>query len=370
VNRFLTLAAACLVTGANLQAFAATQVLNAPRAKPADTLPDCGSTYSPPFASGAGTTQQRVCAAPVKRSYKPKYHGLGYDVLALESEACFVPDSSFQLLDSIVDQAKASMKAIPPGAGAWEVDAQQKLTAIGDVLKRNGFGLYIPTATLGDALADRNLEDGLVHMMDCDTSSMIYLTVADEVSMPLSMVDITLHSGAGHNYLRWTQPTNTTLDWDTNGRERCRTPSGLPTWQGHAMTRQEVLGYSSALRAAVWARQKEYPRALADYRSAIAGYPAAPMSYNNMAWLIATKAEVADPTVLQEGLSAAQHAVSIERSANYLDTLACMYARVGKFQEAITEESNAASLDPDDAEFQPRLKGFNETPPRNCVGAP
>jgi len=370
MNRNAILAAFGLAIGTQLSSQAAGQLLNAPLAKPAEALPDCGTLPTPLVAVGPGTTMERACTAPAKRSYVPKYHGLGYEVLTMESEACFVPDASFQLLDSIVDQARASMNGNPPGQVSWDTEARTKLTAVGDVLAKNGFGVFIPTETLGDALANRSLADGLTHMMDCDTSSLIYLTVAEEVSMPLNLVEITLPSGAGHNYVRWTSQPQATLDWDTNGRAQCRTPAGLSSWQGRSMSKPEVLGYAFALRALVWERVKDYKHALADYRSAIAGYPAAPGSYNNLAWLVAAKADFTDPALLQEGLTAAQHAVSVERSANYLDTLACMRARLGNFPQAIIDEQEAVSRNPYSTEFKSRLDGFKRAPAQNCLGAP
>lgn len=200
MNRYTILATVAFTIVLPVQSHAAAQLLNAPSPRVPETLPDCGSIYAPPFAAGPGTKTPRVCAEPVKRSYAPKYRGLGYEVLTMESEACFLPDASFRLLDSLVDQAKASMNGNESGSAPWDVDAKKRLATVGDVLAKNHFGLFIPTETLGDALADRNLADGLTYMMDCDTSSLIYLTVAEEVSMPLSLVEITLPSGSGHNY--------------------------------------------------------------------------------------------------------------------------------------------------------------------------
>ena len=351
-------------------AHAALQPLNAPVQLRSTDLPNCGDSYAPPFADGgAATTLPRACAPVTQRSYVPRHHGLAYEILMMESEACFVSDDSFRLLDSLIDQARDAIAFKVPAGEPWPALANSTLATIGDVLAQNGFQLYIPTNTLGDALIERPMSNGGKHILDCDTSSFIYLGVTEEPALPVNLVEITLSSGAGHNYLRWTAAGGRALDWDTNGRAQCKTPSGLAAWQGRSLSRTEVLGYSRSLRASLWERDQRFDRAVVDYREAISQYPSGPTSYNNFAWLVATKSQLSDPQLLAEAMTATKTAVSIERSANYLDTLACMYARVGDFANAIVVQEEALSKSPGNADLMAHMAAFRSTPSaKTCVG--
>src|ERR1700722_15365646 len=64
----------------------------------------CGDLNAPPTAIfwNDSERQPRHCGPPGNRNYVPSHGGIGFDILRFESEACFVPDESFQLLDSIV----------------------------------------------------------------------------------------------------------------------------------------------------------------------------------------------------------------------------------------------------------------------------
>jgi tetratricopeptide (TPR) repeat protein len=239
---------------------------------------------------------------------------------------------------------------------------------ISNTLTGRGFALYIPTEALSDALIDRNLTGQPErHIFDCDTGSLIFLTVAENLGAPVSMVDITLPSGNGHNYVRWQIDDQTSLDWDLNGQSECSTPGNLASYEGRSMTRQETLGYALTLRASQWEAQRLFDSAVSDYRHAMKLYPQAPVSYNNFAWMIATK-EVSDRKTLQsDALAAANHAVTIARKANYLDTLACVYALGGDFQRAIIYQSEAVAKDQRNSAFQERLALFRNQ--KDCTGA-
>jgi hypothetical protein len=72
-------------------------------------LPRCGDIYAPPFANPADAGR-RSCPTAVPRTYHPRHDGLGYEILRLESDACFVPDEFFQLLDQLVDEGSSRAK--------------------------------------------------------------------------------------------------------------------------------------------------------------------------------------------------------------------------------------------------------------------
>ena len=239
---------------------------------------------------------------------------------------------------------------------------------IGDTLAQNGLGLYIPTETLSDALLDRSTSGGPPrHIFDCDTGSFIFLTVADSLKAPVSLVDITLPSGAGHNYVQWKLDDAHSINWDMNGRGECRTPPSLPVYQGKPMSRQQTWGYALALRAKIWENRQQFDRAVSDYKAAMELYPEAPISYNNFAWLIATKKIPNRQTFLDDALTAALRSTSIDDSANDLDTLACVYALRGDLQQAVKVESEAVRKSPNNPDFMSRLSLFNSQ--KDCTGA-
>ena len=107
-------------------------------------LPECGSVYAPPFANPAGPVQRRVCPAPLLRAYKPRFQTIGHEVLQEESEACFVPDSAFELLDSLIERGRQKYKPPSSGATDWQAEAVRFFEAMGLVLNDAGFQLYIP----------------------------------------------------------------------------------------------------------------------------------------------------------------------------------------------------------------------------------
>jgi tetratricopeptide (TPR) repeat protein len=271
------------------------------------------------------------------------------------------------LLDKIVDDAT---RAIPIGLagtrGARLGIAKNDSAAIGQILESNGFELFIPTDALSDALFARTEDSRTIHTFDCDTSSFIYLTVAENLQLPLSMIDITLASGAGHNYVRWQIDNVTTLDWDTNGRVVCRTPSGLPPTEGKPMTRAQVIGYSRALRAMLWERLKQPLRALTDLRDSISMYPESGLARNNLAWLVATVDLPGRANLFDEALQQAEKAVELRRDANRLDTLACVFALRGAFDRAIEVENDAISLGGSTPTLRERLIRFGQK--RDCTG--
>ncbi|MBY0235335.1 MAG: hypothetical protein K2W93_10160 [Burkholderiaceae bacterium] len=331
-------------------------------------LAECGYIYAPPIARPGPAVQPRTCPAPSARAYKPKFQTIGHEVLTEESHACFVPDSAFELLDSLIERGREKYSPLPIGTNNWEAAATPFFKSMGQVLLDAGFQLYIPTETLGDALVNRQLDAGGQRIADCDTGSLLYMSTAEVLGLPVSMVEIKLRSGSGHNYLRWSTSAGQSMDWDTNGRAQCTTPSGQPAWQGRTMSRVEVLGYTRGLRGLLQQKRGRNQEAAVDYRDAAKMYPQSPWAPNNLAWLLATRAEFDKPAEAGEAVDNALRAVSIERDANNLDTLACAHARKGDFTSALAVARDVVALAPGNEAFKQRLKNFEASPPKNCVG--
>jgi tetratricopeptide (TPR) repeat protein len=137
------------------------------------------------------------------------------------------------------------------------------------------------------------------------------------------------------------------------------------------MSSEETFGYAIGLRASIWETLDKYDSAISDYRAAIRFYPQDHTYYNNFAWIVATK-ELRNRKELQkDALAASQHARTVMRTANYLDTLACVYAFTGDFKKAILLESEAVKTarGKDEAAFRERLAGFLNPKPKDCTGA-
>jgi tetratricopeptide (TPR) repeat protein len=294
---------------------------------------------------------------------------LGFELLDSESEACFVPDAEYQLLDSLIDQVEKQVQYDPKISDEQQRLSQARLISktISDTLAQNGFGLYIPTDTLSDALLDRNIAGGSPrHIFDCDSGSFIFLTITDSLKAPVSLVDITLPSGTGHKYVQWKLDELHSMNWDMNGRAECLTPPNLPAYQGKVMSPQQTRGYALTIRANIWEMRQQYDRAISDFKAAMRLYPESPLSFNNFAWLVATKEIPNRKTFLDEALTASLRSTSIEDRANYLDTLACVYALKGDKQQAIKIESDALKRSPFNPHFKSRLELFSEH--KDCTG--
>jgi len=147
-------------------------------------LPHCGEIESPPFADSADAGA-RVCPPKSTRNYSRHHKGLGFNILDSESEACFVPDQEYQLLDQLIDTVEQQVH-YDPHLTDPEQRANQARTigeAISRELTRRGFALYIPTDTLSDALINRHPSaEPERYVFDCDTGSLIFMTRAGHLN--------------------------------------------------------------------------------------------------------------------------------------------------------------------------------------------
>ena len=118
----------------------------------------CGVTNTAPTARDwlPKDREPRVCGPAEPRNYVPKFSGIGYEILNFESQACFVPDRSFQLLDEIVSKVIEKVKATNAADQDEKVLLISKTTS--EALTELGFALWIPTANLSDALTLRRTD--------------------------------------------------------------------------------------------------------------------------------------------------------------------------------------------------------------------
>jgi hypothetical protein len=236
------------------------------------TIPNCGSGNSGPIARQSDG-KNRPCDLNGKRQYVPRHRGVGFGILESESRACFVPDQAFRLLDDLVDTILSQEKYDPASSSPLE-QAEKISRAVSATLRDKGFALYIDTETLSDALVDRNAEgDAPRRIFDCDTGSLIFLTVAENLGAPVAMVEMPLEdSKLHHNFVRWLKGNRTLLEWDVNLGSRCMMPPGISGFEGKSMSHEETIGYALSLRPYLWKRQRKYDNALTDFHTSMILY--------------------------------------------------------------------------------------------------
>ena len=313
--------------------------------------------------------QNRSCSMPVKREYSPHHKGIGFEILDSESEACFVPDDEYRLLDSLIDSvlAKVQYDRAIQTPEEQRRQAERISKAVSDVLEENRFIVFVDTETLSDALIDRVDDDGTRRRtFDCDTGSLIFLTVAEKLGAPVAMVEIPIAGNNDHNYVRWLADGKSFFEWDLNRAAARSTPANLPWPFGKSMTRDETVAYALTLRPKLWERRAHYDESLHDYQTALMLYGGA-TGYNNFAWLVATHNVSGRNQLQQAALFAAEKAVTIFPKPNYRDTLACVYALRGNFDRALQEETKAVDEEPQH-DFLKRIERFKMKPPRDCTG--
>jgi hypothetical protein len=303
--------------------------------------------------------------------------------LNLESEACFVPDSAYALLDEIIDRTLARLTpAQRTGKGiATKVRTIAISKAMHSTLIELGFGLYIPTETLSDALVSRAAPgEPSAYIEDCDIASLILMTIADTLHMRASLVEIALNSHSLHNYVQWHLGNGQVVNWDTNAQKLCRTLREQTAYRGEPMTRRQTIGYLYRLRIPLWKTRHDFDRAIDDYQAAMADWSTSPVSFNGFAWTVATVDWPARKSLLPRAQSAIETAIRLQIASgspaitraglgDYYDTRACLYAYVGDFSKATTAERQAIALfEYPIPEFESHLAKFSGSNPQDCTG--
>jgi tetratricopeptide (TPR) repeat protein len=245
-----------------------------------------------------------------------------------------------------------------------------------DVLTEMGFALWIPTNDLSDALSlRRTAAEHDRHIFDCDTGSMILLTVADSLGMDAALVETTIPGHdpkeiVQHNYVQW-RLGQSYLNWDVNARQACAAPTAnqLP-FQGRPLTKRQFWAYETSLRGSLWNRTGRYSEAVRDYQASIGAWPERPGAYNGLAWAVATKQFPEREALSDIAMSAALKASSVRPDAGIMDTLACMYAYREDYPNAISTEEKAIEIAPQRSvdDFKRRLGKFRAS--QNCDKEP
>ncbi len=271
-------------------------------------------------------------------------------------------------LDEVLDAVKATLPSTVP---TIEDDVRNLLLSIESAITGSNFVCSIPAFLVGSfaqGLALRPLRMDVLYSVenqfrrahalahsgelfshvDCDLGSLIYLSIAEAFGLPIRMVEV-----PQHNFVRWHFSETSYLNWDTNyGFDRYSdaeyavrhgvSPEHISSSIYLAsLSTTNVDGYFDFCRGLTYEAAKNFAPSVATYRQAISRYPQSPSARNNLAWLYASVNKVQALIPAGDALKFALEACELHRKHNFLDTLACVYAELGDFHNAIAIEQEA-----------------------------
>jgi len=333
-----------------------------------------------PFVAASGRDCSRYDYAPpfpaAPANYKPHYHTLAQRFLNDETDTGPVTPSEYFILDSLLDEAKASLKPSPNGLdpAAQDAFAIATMQTIDCILVRHGFvypgiGLVAllsdgldPTmfpqsyynallmsphnAGRGSFIVKRGL--GPFYVVDCDVASYIYLAIGEMMHYPMKIVDM-----PGHNFIRWIRRDGTYIDFETmDGMEtddahyvqgwgidrRFLGKPGMLT----TMTDGQLAAYHDFSISISMSWKNDILGDIAELKKSIAVDATLSDAANNLSWLYA-----AGPQSLRNGSEAVHYGLlanAILADGDTMDTLACAYGQAGDFVNAVKTEQGAIDL--------------------------
>ena len=110
-----------------------------------------------------------------------------------------------------------------------------------------------------------------------------------------------------------------------------------------ALTLDDKLKEAYLNRGNLWRLKGRPYKALADYSKALELDPSWAPPYHGIAWMMATSRDNRFRNA-RTALEMAEKAVSLDRNANHLDTLAAAFAQNGQFRKAVKAEKEALAL--------------------------
>jgi hypothetical protein len=296
-------------------------------------------------------------------------------MLDLEAEADVVPDAKYEVLDSILADAKNRLIFDPTERDCAKMRAQvlATLKAIDDVLTDHNV-IYPPgdwILTLAEALQPQELtpetaraamshahseprrarirdhQNEKFYYMDCDILCFTYMSIGELVGLQLKFVEV-----PHHNFIRYHFDGAHYIDWETTAALEFTDDfyrRGFSMWTERdrvyltSMTNDELMGYFYSTRGDRCTRLNppKFKQAAADFERAIALRPQSPGPRNWLSWI-----HIAVPDFWHgskmDAIELALRAVSVEPDcAGYLDTLATAYAEAGDWDKAQSFEKDA-----------------------------
>lgn len=301
--------------------------------------------------------QQVVLSSDVANASSTVRPGnIGHSILDLESA---VPGRSNVKvdLDRIIRNA---VRDIERSGVDYIADERMRAAATFNVMARSirneGYSFSIGTYphSFTEMLSSKS------RFFDCDTGSFLFLSIADELNLPVSIVEVEnpdyspAREFGDHSFVRWTLPDGSTVDWDPNSESQ-RSGDEQSHLYGFAWSEEQLIGYVFFLRGLDWEKLGKFEKAVSDYEQSIERFPAWTKAKNNMAWLLASRSELQHLGRQEEALALAKEVVAANPVANNRDTLACTYALIGDFESAIKIQKTVVASNPDAPSFSDNL---------------
>jgi len=311
---------------------------------------------------------------------------IGHMVLTEDSRAETIQQSVFDRLNDVISNVESSVTV---GTTVTTIDqARAILQQIEQVIIAMNFVCTIPdflVSTFAQGLLPRALDPVVINNsendlrrvqisahsgemfshVDCDLSSLLYVSIGEKLDIPLCMVEI-----PNHNFVRWRLSDSLHLNWDTNyGFDKFSDSQYALT--GHITSEQIVngiyladlstnnsKGYFSFVRGLTFQSNNMLSEALNEYRNATQLYPKSPSARNNAAWLYVSSRPAQAFITGTEAIAMGEKARQlVMNDSNILDTLACAYAEYGDFTKAIEIETAAYNMTPN-PEYQRMITAF------------
>ncbi|MBR9683556.1 tetratricopeptide repeat protein [Candidatus Woesearchaeota archaeon] len=134
----------------------------------------------------------------VKRGENRKYDTIAHQFLDIEGAELGVADTDYQVLDTIIDEAKTRITTKETYDKEEAIDV---LRTIDDVLGDMGFK-YKRRVLFNPGLKNKQI--------DCDNYSAIYLAIAEVMDLPLNVV-----YAPSHVFVRWHFDSDKYFNWET-----------------------------------------------------------------------------------------------------------------------------------------------------------
>ena len=272
-------------------------------------------------------------------------------------------------LNMLVNEAVKRVRALKAD-DTTALGVRASFAAVDQVLVDHHYQILFRTPSLWDMLTPGIPNNGETHQLtepmkkhqemnpgatfyrfDCDTGSMVHLSVWERLGKPVFLVEL-----PEHVFIRWQLSESNWVNWDVNASasytdQRYRRRFALPKEEEERMKflqnmpQQEVKMYHLSLLAKMAHQRGDLDKAVRYFTGSIEGRPHANMNRNNFAWMIATERGLQKAELLDVALKEARRAVEMSpKDHGYIDTLAAVYAARGDFESAIrTEETGKNS---------------------------
>lgn len=205
-----------------------------------------------------------------------RYDTIGHRILDLEAELGINTEPYKEILDRLIEEARARIQV--KDAYTRE-DALGILRTIDNILREN----YRIKVDLSAQLLSLGLQK---KVLDCDSSSFVYLSIAEALELPLTAVNAPQHLFVGFML------NGDRIDWETTSAKELNdnnyiflfniSPKAIDNGVFlRNLTRQETIAIGYFNRGIAWRIKGNLDWAIADFDEAIVLNPNYAIAYNN-----------------------------------------------------------------------------------------